>query len=156
MGKSFDGSYAEYCLVPIQNILKFESDLSWDILGAITEIFQTVSGSLQQVLEVKEGETLLIRAGSSSIGMLATQLAKSLGVKVISTTRNENKKQHLLDNGAYEVLIDNGKIYKELIKRHPNGLNKALELIGNKTLRDSLKCIALKGTVCMTGILRDE
>ena len=156
MGRFFDGGYAEYTLVPLEIVFPFKSQLSWDILGAIPEMFQTVSGSLNEALEIHQGETLLIRGGTSSIGMLACQLAKAKGLTVLSTTRNPDKQQALLDNGADYVLIDDGSIADKVKRIIPNGVNKVLELIGTQTLKDSLKCIASKGTVCMTGILGNE
>lgn len=156
MGRFFDGGYAEYAAVPADIVFPFESSLPWDILGAIPEMFQTVSGSLNQALEIAKGESLLIRGGTSSIGMLALQLGKSKGLTVISTTRNPEKKQSLLDNGADQVVIDDGSIVNEVKTIYPEGVNKVLELIGTRTLKDSLKCIATKGMVCMTGILGNE
>ncbi len=156
MGRFFDGGYAEYTLVPKEIVLPFASSLSWNILGAIPEMFQTVSGSLHQALEIEEGEILLIRGGTSSIGMLATQLAKAKGLTVVSTTRNQDKKQALLDNGADYVIIDRGDVSMEVKAFFPDGVHKVLELIGTKTLKDSLQCIGPKGVVCMTGILGNE
>lgn len=156
MGRDFDGGYAEYTLVPLQIVFPFESNLPWSTLGAIPEMFQTVSGSLTQALEVQKGETLLIRGGTSSIGMLSCQLAKHLGLTVISTTRNEARKEFLITNGADHVLIDNGSVSQDLKELFPEGVNKVLELIGIKTLKDSLKCIKRRGIVCMTGILGGE
>lgn len=156
MGRLFDGGYAEYALLPLEILFPFKSKLPWETLGAIPEMFQTVSGSLNQALEIQKGETLLIRGGTSSIGMLACQLAKSKGLTVITTSRKPDKKQSLLDNGADYVVIDNGSIAEKVREIYPKGVNKVLELIGTRTLKDSLKCIAAKGTVCMTGILGNE
>ena len=153
MGRFFDGGYAEYATVPLAIVFPFESNLSWKELGAIPEMFQTVSGSLNQALEVKKGETLLIRGGTSSIGMLACQLAKHIGLTVITTTRNQDKQKDLEANGADYVLIDNGEIKDQLRSIFPDGVDNVLELIGITTLKDSLKCIKPKGIVCMTGIL---
>jgi len=156
MGRSYDGGYAEYCLVPEHIVFPFTSALPWSTLGAIPEMFQTVSGSLHQALDIQPGETLLIRGGTSSIGLLSAQLAKSEGLQVISTTRNPNKRAFLLDQGADEVIIDEGKIEEELRSLYPEGVNKVLELVGTTTLRDSLKCAENQGVVCMTGILGDS
>lgn len=156
MGRFFDGGYSEYCLVPIEIIFPFESNLPWSTLGAIPEMFQTVSGSLNQALELREDETLLIRGGTSSIGMLASQLAKAMGTTVISTTRNPNKEQALKANGSDHVLIDDGSVALRLQELFPEGVDKVLELIGTRTLKDSLKCIGFKGMVCLTGILGNE
>ncbi len=156
MGRFFDGGYAEYALVPLEIVFPFESSLPWEVLGAIPEMFQTVSGSLNQALEIQSGESLLIRGGTSSIGILACQLAKSKGLTVISTTRNPDKKQLLVDNGCDHVVIDEGQVHDQVRGLLPDGVNKVLGLIGTRTLKDSLKCIATRGIVCMTGILGNE
>lgn len=153
LGRDFDGGYAEFASVPLEIVFPFESDLSWNVLGAIPEMFQTVSGSLNEALEIKEGEILLIRGGTSSIGMLACQLAKIKGLTIISTTRNPEKENHLKENGADYVLLDDGKINSKLKNLFPKGVDKVLELIGIETLKDSLQCIRPVGIVCMTGIL---
>lgn len=156
MGRFFDGGYAEYTSVPLEIVFPFNSDLPWETLGAIPEMFQTVTGSLNQALEITEGETLLIRGGTSSIGMLSCQFAKAKGLTVISTTRNPDKKQALIENGADHVVIDQGSLNEQVRKIYPNGVNKVLELVGTRTLKDSLRCIATKGMVCITGILGNE
>jgi len=156
MGRYFDGSYAEYVSVPFSSIFPFESDLPWLNLGAIPEMFQTASGSLIQALEVKKGEVLLIRGGTSSIGMLTCQLAKHYGLTVITTTRKEDKINYLKENGADHVLIDNGNISSFIRDLYPTGIDKVLELVGPSTLKDSLKCIKPKGIVCITGLLAGE
>ena len=156
MGRDFDGGFAEYTLVPEKVVFPFHSGLPWETLGAIPEMFQTVSGSLSQALEVRKNEVLLIRGGTSSIGMLSCQLAKHLGLKVISTTRKPENEKYLKANGADFVLIDNGNIKEKVKHLFPNGVDKVLELIGTRTLKDSLKCIKPRGMVCMTGILGSE
>ena len=156
MGRYIDGSYAEYMIAPLEIVFPFESNLPWNILGAIPEMFQTTSGSLVQALEVAKEEVLLIRGGTSSVGMMACQLAKHYGLTVISTTRNPDKEKALRENGADHVLIDNGHVSEQLKAIYPSGVHKVLELLGTATLKDSLKCITPKGMVCMTGILSGE
>ena len=156
MGRAFDGGYAEYTLVPQSIVFPFESNLEWEQLGAIPEMFQTVSGSLNQALEIKEGEVLLVRGGTSSIGLTACQLAKYQGLTVISSTRNTDKSDHLKSNGADYVVIDEGNVKEQVINLFPQGVDKVLELVGVKTLKDSLQCIKPRGMVCMTGILGNE
>lgn len=156
MGRSFDGGYAEYALIPKKNVFAFESNLDWSILGAIPEMFQTVNGSLNEALEIKPGETLLIRGGTSSIGVMSAQLAKSSDLKVIATTRNNQKTDFLYEHGADYVIIDDGKIFEKVKEIYPDGVDKVLELIGTTTLIDSLNCVKGKGTLCMTGILGNQ
>ena len=156
MGRDFDGSYAEYCGFPKSILMPFDSTLSWSILGALPEMFQTVYGSLHLALKMQKGESLLIRGGSSSIGLLATQMASKFGLSVISTTRDRNKEQSLLSNGANKVLIDNGLIHETIKEINPKGVDKALELVGINTLPDTLLCLKQGGKACMTGMLSEQ
>jgi NADPH2:quinone reductase len=153
MGRTYDGGYAAYTIVPLEIVFPFTSKLPWATLGAIPEMFQTVAGSLSQALETKPGEVLLIRGGTSSIGLLAGQLAKHNGLTVLSTTRNKDKESLLKATGVDSVLIDDGDISRQVKAAYPAGVDKVLELIGTETLKDSLRCIRPKGMVCMTGIL---
>jgi len=156
MGRDFDGSYAEYGVFPKTILMPFESDLSWGKLGALPEMFQTVYGALNISLKLKPYESLLIRGGSSSIGMLASQIAHQMRVDVIVTSRDINKEKTLLANGAFKVLIDTGCIKDELTKIIPNGVDKALELVGINTLPDTLSCTKQGGIVCMAGMLSEQ
>ena len=156
MGRDFDGSYAEYAVLPIDLLSPFESTLEWQQLAAIPEMFQTVHGSLHLALKVNKGDSILIRGGTSSIGMLAIQMARIYGLKVIATTRNMEKSSLLLNNGAHKVLIDSGKLKNQIREIETEGVDKVLELIGTATLKDSLACSKRGGIVCMTGMLSEE
>ncbi|MCC9168976.1 zinc-binding alcohol dehydrogenase family protein [Pontibacter harenae] len=156
MGRDFDGSYAEFAVLPQSILYPFESHLSWKLLGAIPEMFQTVYGSLHLALKTEPGESILIRGGTSSIGMLATQLAKKSGLTVLATTRKPEKIELLKGNGADHVLIDDGNLEGKVKAIYPEGVHKVLELIGTSTLNDSLRCTAPGGTVCMTGMLSEQ
>lgn len=156
MGRDYDGSYAAYAVLPKSIIYPFTSSLPWQILGAIPEMYQTVHGSLHLALKIREGETLLIRGGTSSIGMLAAQVAKRHGLTVLATTRNPQKEKKLLENGATQVLIDDGNLEPQIRQLYPQGVDKVLELVGTATLRDSLHCVKPGGTACMTGMLSES
>lgn len=156
MGRAYDGSYQQYTVLPKKIIVPFESNLEWNVLGAIPEMFHTVDGSLHLALDIKPSETLLIRGGTSSIGLLALQVAKSEGLTVISTTRKEAKREELLKNGADYVLIDDGTLSSKLREIFPKGVHNVLELVGTSTLKDSLQTAAQGGRVCMTGMLSEQ
>jgi len=156
MGRNFDGGYEEYVVLPKDIVIPFESDLGWDQLGAIPEMFQTVYGSLQLSLQIKKDEILLIRGGTSSIGMLACQYARYYGLTVISTTRNPDKAERLRDNGADYVIIDDGHIAEKIKNLFPAGVDKVLELVGTVTLKDSMQCLKPGGVACLTGMLGEE
>ncbi len=153
MGRAFDGSYAEYTCVPAACVFPLETELPWAHLGALPEMLQTVHGSLHAGLDVQPGETLLIRGGTSSIGLTALAMARQAGLKVISTSRSPAKVGMLKAAGADEVVIDEGAVAEQVRALRPDGVDRVLELIGTTTLLDSLQCARAGGVVCMTGIL---
>jgi NADPH:quinone reductase-like Zn-dependent oxidoreductase len=153
MGRQFDGGYAEYTCVPAVQVQSVRTKLPWELLGAMPEMLQTSWGLLFKALRLKEGETLLIRGGTTSVGLAAAAIAKKHGARVISTSRSAERTDFLRDNGADEVIIDDSAIAPQVRQSHPAGLDKVLELIGTTTLNDSLLCAKPGGVVCMTGIV---
>lgn len=151
MGRSFNGSYAEYALLPATNVFKVETDLDWVSLAAIPETYFTAYGSLTECLLLNENDTLLVRGATSTVGQAAIQLGKALGAKVIAACRKEKDFDRLKAIGADFCCIDDGCLAKSL----PNDMrpNKVLELVGPATLQDSLRCVTKPGYVCDTGIL---
>ncbi len=153
MGRSFDGSYAEYALLPAKNVFTVDTDFSWEELAAIPETYFTAWGSLFESLQLKADDILLVRGGTSAAGLAAIQLAKTTGASVLASTRKKEKSNLLLDAGADHVVIDNGKLKLQVMAIFPKGITKVLELIGPATLSESLSMVKKHGIVCMTGIL---
>lgn len=149
MGRSFNGSYAEYSLIPSKNIFKIDTTLSFEELAAIPETFFTAYGSLFENLQIKKEDTILIQAGTSSLGIASIQLAKAIGAHVITTIRNPEKTEFLKKIGADEIYTRD----EELYKKHPQDINKILDLIGPSTLKETMKHVKPGGIVCSTGIL---
>ena len=153
MGREFDGSYAEYTRVPHQHVFAIESKLDWAHFGALPEMLQTAHGSLYTGLEIEGAKTLLIRGGTSSVGLAALVLAKAKGLTVICSSRSSGNVAMLEERGADHVLIDDGALSQKIRDTIQGGVDCVLELIGGSTLLDSLQCVRRGGTVCMTGIL---
>ncbi len=156
MGRTFDGGYAQYTIVPRTSIIPFHSELPWELLGAIPETLQTAYGSLTTGLDLQPGQTLLIRGGTSALGLAAAALAKDLGATVLSTTRRADRVQVLKDQGIDHVLIDTGEIAPLVRHILPGGVDAALELVGTPTLPDTLAATRIHGTVCFTGMLSNQ
>jgi NADPH:quinone reductase-like Zn-dependent oxidoreductase len=146
MGREFDGGYAEYALLPETHVIPVETSLSWEQLGAIPESFGTAWGSLD-LLDLEPGQSLLVRGGSSSVGMAAVTIAKERGLEVFATTRQESKRAALESAGADHVVIDDGEVGARV---EVDGL---FELVGPRTIFDSLKAVRRGGSACISGFL---
>ena len=156
MGRQFDGSYAEYTCIPVRQVQVLNTALGWEVLGAVPEMLQTAWGSLYKSLRLEPSERLLIRGGTTSVGLAAAAIAKSRGAFVAATTRRPDREKLLRGNGVDQVFIDTGPIAEQVKLACPGGLDKVLELVGTTTLLDSLRCARQRGIVCMTGMVGNK
>ncbi|MFI5617916.1 zinc-binding alcohol dehydrogenase family protein [Streptomyces sp. NPDC051567] len=156
MGRVFDGGYAEYTCVPAAQVIAFRSELDWAVLGAVPEMLQTSYGSLETGLDARPGQSLLIRGGTSSVGMATAVLARRRNMTVLSTTRNPAKAAALTAVGVDHVLIDDGDLAGRVRAILPEGVDTALELVGTPTLPDTLRATRVHGVVCFTGMLSNR
>jgi NADPH:quinone reductase-like Zn-dependent oxidoreductase len=156
MGRTFDGGYAEYTLVPRAQVIPFRSDLPWAVLGQVPETLQTAYGSLTTGLDLQKGQTLLIRGGTSALGFATATLARDLGATVLATTRQPDRLETLRAHGVDHPLLDDGDIAGQVRGIVPGGVDAALELVGTPTLPDTLKATRVHGTVCFTGMLSNQ
>ena len=149
MGRAFDGSYAEYVLLPNEQIYPVHTDLDWTTLAAIPETYYTAFGSLQQ-LRIAPQDRVLVRGAGSGVGVAFAQLLKARFPHIVlhGSTRNPAKATRLQAVGFDEVITEaDGKLQTD------QSYDKILELVGPATLRDSFSHINEHGIVCNTGQL---
>lgn len=153
MGRSFDGSYAEYALLPAHHVFSVHSELDWTLLAAIPETFYTAWGSLFESLLLEPDDTLLIRGASSALGQAAAQLAKGIGCRVLGTTRKKDRFDLLGRAGVDVPLLDDDSLPQQMHAQCPDGVHKVLELVGVSVMAESMRFLRPRGILCMSGNL---
>lgn len=152
MGRDFDGSYAEYTLLPNEQIYPVQTDLDWATLAALPETYYTAFGSLLN-LKIEAADKVLVRGGSSGVGIAFAKLlrAKFPDIYLAGTSRSAAKKAQLVKAGYSDLVLDqDGKL------QTPAKFDKIFELIGPKTVKDSFKHLIEGGIVCSTGELGNQ
>jgi NADPH:quinone reductase len=153
MGRSINGSYAELASVPASNVLSVTTELAWDALAAIPESYATAWAVLYGNLNLRAGETIVIRGATSALGQAAVNIAAHAGARVIATTRNPKRVETLEALGAKEVELEAADLPKRVRERYPQGVDAVLELVGNSTVVGSLTMVRRHGHLCLAGFL---
>jgi NADPH:quinone reductase-like Zn-dependent oxidoreductase len=151
LGRTINGSYAEYTRAPASNVALIEANLPWADLAAIPETYATAWTCLFRNLDIERGQTLLIRGATSSFGQAAVNLAVNAGAHVIATTRNPDRFGMLEALGAHRAERESA----DLVKRLPEAkqLDAVLDLVGNSTIMSSLDMLKRGGKACLAGWL---
>lgn len=153
MGRTINGSYAEYVTVPGTNVVAVESRLSWAELAAIPESYATAWTCLHRNIGVMPGQTIVVRGAGSALGQAALNIAADLGVKVIATTTSSGKIPLLGELGAARVLLEQPALAETIRRAHPSGIDAVLDIVGTTTILDSMAMVRREGRVCMAGFL---
>jgi len=153
LGRTRNGSYAEYTCVPSANIFRLETKLPWDELAALPESFATAWVCLYENLKLAKEHVLVVRGGTSALGQAALNIAADAGATVAASTRSELKSTLLKKLGASVVLIEEAGLSESVRKLYPSGVDAVLDLVGNTVLRDSLRMLKKGGRLCQAGFL---
>ena len=151
LGRTRSGSYAEYTVATVENVVGLKTELGWEVLGGLPESYATAWTCLFRNLEVKRGQRLVIRGGTSGFGVAAVNLAVAAGVKVIATTRSKARFDKLLALGVEKVEIEGENLSGRLAES--GCVDAVLDLVGNSVVLDSLKLVKRGGRVCIAGFL---
>lgn len=153
LGRSINGSYAEYTRVPVSNVVPIEPELPWEELAAIPESYATAWTCLHRNLALAASQTLTIRAATSALGQAALNIAAHDGAQVIATTRSRERISKLEALGAQRVELEGPDLSERIRKPHPTSCDAVLDLVGNSTILDSLTAVRRGGRVCLAGFL---
>src|SRR5262245_8259249 len=151
LGRTINGSYAEYTRAPVTNIATIDSNMPWAELAAIPETYATAWTCLLRNLEIAKGQTVVIRGATSSFGQAALNMAVNSGVKVIATTRNRERFGKLEALGANRVEVEGPDLSKRIAEAKK--IDAVLDLVGNSTILDSLNMLRRGGRACLAGWL---
>ncbi|KAF2730316.1 GroES-like protein [Polyplosphaeria fusca] len=151
MGRSRPGSYGEYVTTPITNVVALETNLPWEELAAIPEVYTTAWSCLFTVLDLKAGERILIRGATSTIGQAAVHLAVDLGAKVTATTRRQDRFEWLKSLGVVDAVREQQNLQTQFVEEAR--FDKVLSLIGNSVLVESIRLATTGGRVLQAGWL---
>ncbi|MGM7689889.1 alcohol dehydrogenase catalytic domain-containing protein [Staphylococcus felis] len=152
MGRAFDGSYAEYVLLPNDQIYPIETELEWDVLASIPETYYTAYGSFLS-LEITDEDNVLVRGATSGLGVAFMKIVKGIhpSIKVTGTTRNIQKEDMLRREGFDDVVIDQeGELQTQ------KTYTKIVDLIGPKSIKNSIDHLSERGIICSVGQLGNE
>lgn len=155
MGRTIPGGYGEFVSVPLSNVVAIETKLSWQALAALPEVYSTAWSALFSVLELKHGESLLIRGATSTLGQAAVCLAVDAGADVTATTRREDRFKMLKAMGVSSVLQE--RVALDEASQERTGMrpryDKTLNLIGNSVLLESIRLTRTGGRMLQAGWL---
>jgi NADPH2:quinone reductase len=151
LGRTINGSYAEYTRVRAANVALIESDLPWSQLAALPETYATAWTCLFRNLKIAAGQTLVIRGATSSFGQAALKMAVAAGAHVIATTRSRSRIATLEQLGAARVELESRTLAADIAETQQ--IDAVLDLVGNSTILDSLDMLRRDGTACLAGWL---
>jgi NADPH2:quinone reductase len=148
-----DGSHAALRAVPARNAWLVPDGCDIKIAAAIPVPFGTAHDCLFEFGRLKAGETVLIQAGASGVGVAAIQLAKRAGAQVLATASSDERLEKLkplgLDHGINYAKHD---VVQSVMRLTDNkGVNLVVDPVGGSTLQGSILSLAYRGRVSMVG-----
>lgn len=151
MGRTINGSYAEFTRVPVGNVALIEANLPWAELAAIPETYATAWTCLFRNLELRAGQLIVIRGATSAFGQAAVKLAVNAGARVIATTRQKERFAMLEALGVERCEIERPDLSQHIAEAKE--IDAVLDLVGNSVALDSLAMLRRGGRSCLAGWL---
>ncbi len=147
------GSYAEYALVPVAQLVKVPAGLSPEFAAAALLQGMTAHYLAYSTYSLKAGETTLIHAGAGGVGLLLTQMAARIGARVITTVSSPEKAELSREAGASDVILYTEQDFVAEVKRLTNGkgVDVVYDSVGKTTFDGSLNCLRPRGLLALFG-----
>ena len=146
---------AEFLSIDQSLLVKIPDTLNFTEAAAIPEAFITAHDAIFTLGDLKPGETLLIHAVGSGVGLAALQLAKAKGVTVVGTSRTADKLEKCKEFGLdHAILISENTDIAAIIKDKiaGKGVNVILDLVGANYFQANLDSLAIKGRLILVGL----
>jgi len=152
------GLYGELANAPVHAVTHHPASLSWVEAAAVWMQYLTAYGALIDLASLKSGETVVIPAASSSVGLAAIQIANKVGATPIALTRGQSKRQALLGAGAAHVIsTDEQDLVKEVLGiTSGKGAHVVFDPVGGPTFAKLAAATAHLGTLFLYGALSTE
>ena len=152
------GVYGDTAIVPAFAVAKHPASLSWTEAAAVWMQYATAYGALIDIAGLKAGDTLLIPAASSSVGIAAIQIARMIGATPVALTRRSNKRRALLDAGAAHVIAtEEQDVVAEVMKlTGGKGARIVFDPVGGSALTKLTAAMAERGILFLYGALSTE
>ena len=149
MGRAFDGGYAEYTLLPNEQIYPIKTELDLESLIALPETYYTAFGSFLN-LKIEEKESVLVRGATSGVGIAFAKLLKGQfpEIHLAGTSRNLAKEEQLKVVGFDQVILE-----KDGVLHTKEQFDKVLDLVGPSAILDTFARTAEGGIICSCGLL---
>ncbi|NMN73729.1 NAD(P)H-quinone oxidoreductase [Rhizobium sp. 57MFTsu3.2] len=153
-GLTNGGAYAEYCLLPAGQALRFPKGYDAVKAAALPENYFTVWANMFQMAGLTEGEKVLVHGGSSGIGTTAIQLARAFGAEVYATAGSQEKCDACVRLGAMRAINYKTDDFAEVIKTETgHGVDIILDMIGAAYFERNVASLAKDGCLSIIAFL---
>lgn len=153
LGAMTSGGYAEYVKVPFRNVLPIPGNLTFEEAAAFPLVSVTAAHMLFERAQLQHGETVLIMGAGSGVGMMAVQMAKLAGARVITTVGSDEKIPKAVVLGADAVIHHGREKVAERVKllTEGHGVDVVIEHIGPEVWESCLASLARGGRLITCG-----
>lgn len=157
MGLCGGGAYAEAVVVPARTVVAIPASLSFAEAAAVPEAFITAWDAMVEQAGLKAGETVLVHAVGSAVGLAALQICRAMGARPLGTARTADKltraRAYGLDEGD-GLLVPTGSFATEVLRlTGDRGADLVVELVGGAYVAEDLACIAERGRIILVGMM---